>query len=60
MERTELPIRLTEKNKKLIINFRETLSIRPDGNNQLELSRWQENVIKEAEISLFPNLDYDC
>jgi hypothetical protein len=57
-EHTFLPIPLHEKNKELILKFRETLSIRPDGMNHLELSRWQQNVNKEADFSLFPILDY--
>jgi len=58
MEPTILPIPLHEKNKELILKFRETLDPRPDGMVHLELSRWQQGVINAAETSLFPSLDY--
>jgi len=43
-EHTVLPIKLTEKNLKLIREFRESLSPRPDGREHLNLSRWQQSI----------------
>lgn len=55
---TVLPIKLTEENVKLIREFRETLPPRPDGREHLNLSRWQQSVLDNAEHQLFPTLDY--
>jgi hypothetical protein len=55
---TELPIKLTEENIKLIREFRESLPPRPDGRDHLNLSRWQQSVLDNADRQLFPTLDY--
>ena len=58
IEHTVLPIKLTEENVKLIREFRESLLPRPDGTEHLNLSRWQQSTLEQAEYELFPKLDY--
>jgi hypothetical protein len=58
IEHTVLPIKLTEENVKLIREFRESLPPRPDGRDHLNLSRWQQSVLENADSQLFPTLDY--
>lgn len=58
MEHTILPIKLSEDNLKLIRDFRDSLPPRPDGKQHLNLSRWQQSVLEQAENELFPTLDY--
>ena len=57
-EHTILPIKLSEDNLKLIRDFRDSLPPRPDGTQHLNLSRWQQSVLEQAENELFPTLDY--
>jgi hypothetical protein len=58
IEKTFLPIQWSEKNLKLIRSFDDSLTSRPEPSNHKGLSIWQQKVIEQAEIELFPMLDY--